>query len=271
MPDAVHQMRVSARRLRSGLKVFAPLLDAAWADRLRAELGWMASSLGQARDTEVLQERLDRHARQLDAGDDVLAAAVVDEALTAQMAQAQGEALRAVDSERYVSLLEDLVVGVRRPPLTPAADAPAGKALPRLVATAFRRLSRRVDALEMDSPSPQWHEARIAAKRARYAADAVAPVMGPAMADLAERLADTTEVLGSHQDAHVAQHALRAMVGAGTGPTEAAPPTRRATPAESFALGRLLALEEAAELADREAFLSLWPAVRKAARKAGVA
>ncbi|MEY3732900.1 MAG: hypothetical protein RL347_259, partial [Actinomycetota bacterium] len=258
LPDAVHQMRVSARRLRSGLKVFAPLLDADWADRLRTELGWMASSLGDARDTEVLKKRLDAHARDLDAGDGVRAAEVVDAVLSAQMVSAEETARAAVDSERYMALLEDLVDAARRAPMTARADAPADEALPRLVGKAYRRLARRVDDLDVDVPSTQWHEARIAAKRARYAADAVAPVIGHAMGELAERLADVTEVLGSHQDAHVAQLALRDMVAAPLDPQDA------------FALGRLMALEADAEMADRAAFLSLWPTVRKAARKAGL-
>jgi len=258
LPDAVHQMRVSARRLRSGLKVFAPLLDAGWADHLRTELGWMASSLGDARDTEVLKKRLDAHARDLDGGDGVRAAEVVDAVLSAQMVSAVTAARAAVDSERYMALLEDLVDAARRAPMTARADAPAGEVLPRLVGKAYRRLARRVDDLDVDAPSSQWHEARIAAKRARYAADAVAPVLGHANGELAERLADVTEVLGSHQDAHVAQLALREMVAAPLDPQDA------------FALGRLMALEADAEMADRAAFLALWPTVRKAARKAGL-
>ena len=258
LPDAVHQMRVSARRLRSGLKVFAPLLDEDWANRLRSELGWMASGLGLARDTEVLQERLDVHADLLDGSDAALARAVVDRALATRSLDAQAAAAGIVDSARYAGLLEDLVAGVRRPPLTARADGPAGEVLPPLVARSFRRLVRRIDALALDGPSPQWHEARIAAKRARYAADAVAPVLGRRMARLAERLADVTEVLGHHQDAHVAQQALRSMA-------QDAPPTA------AFALGRLLAIEEASERADREAFTALWPRVLTAARRARIA
>ncbi len=63
LPDgdtAVHQMRVGCRRLRSDLKTFRPVLDRRWADRLRAELGWLADALGVARDAEVLRDRL-RH------------------------------------------------------------------------------------------------------------------------------------------------------------------------------------------------------------------
>ena len=56
-PDAVHQYRVAARRLRSVLQAFEPLVDEVWARSLRAELGWIASVLSQARDREVLEER----------------------------------------------------------------------------------------------------------------------------------------------------------------------------------------------------------------------
>lgn len=258
LPDAVHQMRVSARRLRSGLAVFKPLLDQDWAQRLRAELGWMASGLGGARDTEVLLARLDAHARELDADGSARARAVIDAALAQRMETATGEVASVVDSPRYAALLDALVDGVRRPPLTEAARAPADVALPPFVAKAFRRLDRRVADLELDTPSPVWHEARISAKRARYAADAVAPVLGHDMSRLAERLADVTDVLGRHQDAHVAQATLRAL----------AP---EAAPENAFALGRLLGIEEAAEMADRHAFLDLWPEVRRAAHRAGVA
>lgn len=256
LPDSVHQMRVSARRLRSGLKVFAPLVDDVWATELRSELGWMASGLGLARDTEVLQERLDAHADLLDDGDAASAKTVVDRALATQLIDAERMTIDIVDSPRYAQLLERLVEGVRRPPLTTRANAPSAEVLPPLVARAFRRLTRRIDALAIHGPSTQWHEARIAAKRARYAADAVAPVIGRRMAHLADRLAEVTEVLGHHQDAHVAQQALRAMAD-------------DAAPAAAFALGRLLAIEQAAEMADREAFVALWPDVRKAAHRAG--
>jgi inorganic triphosphatase YgiF len=258
LPDAVHQMRVSARRLRSGLKVFEPLVDREWAEDLRAQLGWMASGLGAARDTEVLIERLDGHAARIGEPDAAHARGVIDTALAARMADAATAVSEVVDSARYAQLLETLVDGVRRPPLDPRAEQPAEEALPPLVAKAFRRLQRRVAGLEMEIPSPTWHEARIAAKRARYAADAVAPVLGRDVGRLADKLADVTEVLGSHQDAHVAQATLRELV-------------PDADPTGAFALGRLLGVEEEAEIADRRAFLDLWPSVDKAARKAGIA
>ena len=57
-PDAVHQLRVAARRMRSALATFGKLLDAGTAKPLRAELQWLAGTVGQARDTEVMRTRL---------------------------------------------------------------------------------------------------------------------------------------------------------------------------------------------------------------------
>ena len=51
-----------ARRLRSAFATFAPLLEAEESTALREELKWIASELGGIRDTEVMIERLDRHA-----------------------------------------------------------------------------------------------------------------------------------------------------------------------------------------------------------------
>ena len=57
-PEDLHQMRVSVRRMRASLKAARPLLDATWADDLRAELGWLGSALGPVRDLDVLLLRL---------------------------------------------------------------------------------------------------------------------------------------------------------------------------------------------------------------------
>ena len=43
-PDAVHDMRVAVRRLRSILRSARVMLDEGWVDRARAELDWLAGS-----------------------------------------------------------------------------------------------------------------------------------------------------------------------------------------------------------------------------------
>ena len=254
LPDAVHQMRVSARRLRSGLKAFKSLLDPEIADRLRGELAWMAASLGAARDAEVLQERLDRHADRLPERQGRLARAVIDPALESQAAAAAREAEAMLESLRYRELLVSLVAVAQRPPLSIEADQPADEVLPRLLRKATGRLDKAINRLTQDGPAEPWHEARIVAKRARYVADACAPVLGKRVQTLAARLAEVTDLLGTHHDAHVAQATLEELAAGADG---------RA----GFALGALQQVEIDAEMADRRSFSKMWPKVARAIRR----
>ena len=48
----VHQTRVAARRLRSTLRVFGDVVDAAAADELNNEVAWYAELLGRERDRD---------------------------------------------------------------------------------------------------------------------------------------------------------------------------------------------------------------------------
>ena len=257
LPDAVHQLRVAARRLRSGLQVFGPLVDSGWSETLRAELAWFAGELGLARDTEVLLERLDRAAEQLEDADAAHARSVVDPALLARVDAGETQALETLASDRYLALLSSLVEAACDPVLDPAADQPCGDALPPLVSKAFRRLHRRVGSLAPESPGDEWHSTRICAKKARYATEAVAPILGRRMHDLADSLSSVTDILGNHQDAHVAQAVLRELAGSASGE-------------RAFALGLLYEHEVTAAREDQSSFLALWPSVHKAARRARV-
>src|SRR5215831_7476824 len=57
-PDAVHQMRVATRRLRSTLRSFGQIIRPGRTRPLAAELKWLGTVLGEARDGEVLEEHL---------------------------------------------------------------------------------------------------------------------------------------------------------------------------------------------------------------------
>ncbi|RKS80016.1 CHAD domain-containing protein [Motilibacter peucedani] len=207
--DAVHQMRVSARRLRSGLRVFRPLLDREWADALRAELGWMAEELGAARDLEVLRERLEAATSWLpDSVEPLAARTLVDTTLTERFDRAREEALEALRSERYTALLDALVAAAAEPKLTEAAAEPCASALPPLVSAAWKRLAKDAKHLHLEGHDDDWHETRKAAKQVRYACDAVAPALGRPAKALAKQVTRVTELLGEHQDAAIAADVL---------------------------------------------------------------
>jgi CHAD domain-containing protein len=208
---AVHQMRVGVRRLRSDLRTFAPILERPWANALRDELGWVGHTLGGARDAEVLRARL----RQTAAADPLVpldGAGIerIDADLAARHEDALQQLDKALSSERYHALLDQLVDAANTPRLLRAAADPAALVLPGLVNRPWQRLAHGGDGvpaagqLDPDAPDEAWHAVRINAKRARYAVDAVAAVLGGDAADLARALAAVQELLGQHQDAAVA-------------------------------------------------------------------
>ena len=265
--DAVHQMRVAARRLRSGLRVFRPLLDQAWADDLRGELAWLAGELGAARDGEVLAERLavalEGLPAEVDAED---ATRLLREHLAEQHRDGEAVARAALGSERYAALLDRLVDAATAPPTTPAAEGECREVLPPLVRRAWKKLAREVSALRMAGDDDSWHDARKTAKRVRYAAEAVAPALGKPAKRFAKQVERVTEVLGQHQDAAVAADVLNHLA---TDRSRALHLPRSAAAAAKvgFALGSLHAAQRAEVRVLRADLLDIWPEVSHGAHR----
>jgi CHAD domain-containing protein len=167
------------------------------------------------------------------------------------MAAAREAALAELRSTRHVLLLTDLVEAARLPRFTKVADEPADEVFPPLVEKAWRKLARAVKKLDLDSPPEEWHRARILAKRARYAAESVAPVLGSDTKRLGEALERITDLLGDQHDAAVAAERLRDLADRPDvdGPT-------------GYALGLLHGIELDREREDRERFPDVWREVK---------
>jgi CHAD domain-containing protein len=138
--------------------------------------------------------------------------ATVTEYLAPRVASARRAALRALDSPRYLALLDDLDALIASPPDERAAASPAWT-LRADVARAYRRLRRAARIAEGLADGPELdtalHETRKAAKRARYAADAVVPSAGQPAERFAARMQALQSVLGDHHDTVVARAAIR--------------------------------------------------------------
>jgi CHAD domain-containing protein len=215
-PDAVHQMRVAARRMRSALQAFGRVIDREETRELVAELRWVAGELGGARDTEVMAERF---AALLTEVPDELKLGPIEAAVTRSFARRQAEARRvglaALDSERYLALHDRIDALFANPPLTPRARRKTRRELPQSVRRAYRRVeSRMVEAQSQPAGGgrdPALHETRKAAKRLRYAIEAVGPTLGKPAARLRKRLKSVQDLLGEHQDAVVSRPVLREL------------------------------------------------------------
>ncbi len=245
-PEAVHQARVATRRLRSDLRTFRTLLDEHWSDGLRDELRWLGDVLGVVRDADVMLERLSSHIEELEPVDRSAADHLLDD-LREQRARGVAQLLDALRSERYDTVLDHLVLAARRPRLLLRVDDEDDRDVLRaLVRKPWDQLARAVHALPDEPTDTALHEVRIKVKRARYAAEAIAPAIGKPARSFARALVALQDVLGDHQDAVVASEWLRRAA--------ASAPNGE----QGFAAGLLAARERAAIVAGRESWRDVW-------------
>ncbi|MCC7428624.1 MAG: CHAD domain-containing protein [Alphaproteobacteria bacterium] len=218
-PEGIHQTRVAIRRLRSALALFANALGPDSVARLRAELKWLAASLGPARDWDVfVTETLPA----------VQAALEHDPRLERLHAPAEAarkaayrRARAALTGRRAARLLGALKgAGERRPwrrhlqgEGLALLDAPlASFALDTLDGRLkrVRKLGRKFDERRIE----ELHLLRLRAKRLRYAAEFFAPLFPDhAPRKFLRRIAALQDALGHMQDAATAE-ALLATIAA---------------------------------------------------------
>ena len=125
-PDAVHQMRVATRRMRSALQAYGKIIDRSATRELTEELKWLAGVLGDDRDLEVLHARFTHAVQGLP---DELVVGPVQARLTRYFAGREADArtalIAALDSDRYLALLTAVDRLLATPPLTRLARATA--------------------------------------------------------------------------------------------------------------------------------------------------
>ena len=255
-PEDLHQFRVAARRLRSDLRTFGPLLDPTWSTRLRDEIRWLDTTVGAVRDADVLRARLEARCEQLPAADAPAGRRLLG-LLDEEATQAREAMVTMLSSDRYVALLDALVAAAAAPMITPDAlddgdDGPRAtrNSIAGLVRKPWRHLRRAADALTPESDDDALHRVRILAKRCRYGADAAVTVFGDDARRFAEAVADVQTVLGEHQDTVIAEAWLRA--------------TAKTMPSARLAAGSLIALEWPDRARAREQFPKVW---RKASKR----
>jgi CHAD domain-containing protein len=217
-PDAVHQMRVSARRMRAALRAYRRVIDDAATRDLVEELRWLGQQLADARDSEVIAERLSRAVESLP---EELVLGPVTRQLTRTMQRRRADgreiALAALDSDRYLRLHDAVDQLLADPPLARRAYRSARRELATHVAREWRRTANRMARAQAGSDGEErdraLHEARKAAKRLRYAVEVAEPSGGKRATRLRRVLKKLASVLGTHQDAVVARPMIRELAG----------------------------------------------------------
>ena len=211
-PDAVHQMRVTTRKLRSLLRDAQDSFGSTDSEWVQAELRELAAVLGVARDAEVLGER---YQRQLDSLVPELVRGRIRERLVKGAHRRYQTGLRrsliAMRSQRYLRLLDTLDSLVAEVAVPVAGEEPA----PVTIDTAYKKVRKAAkaaaEAEQADAPTEEGgehagdealHRIRKRAKRLRYTAAATG----------ADKVAEQAKViqtlLGDHQDSVVSREHL---------------------------------------------------------------
>ena len=182
---------------------------------MAAELQWLGSVLGQERDAEV-QAGLREHVGAT--ATDVLIGPVqarIQAHVAKAAASSHAAVVAALNSDRYVALLDALDALIASPQAGPQASRPARRVLRRAVRRCYRRTRRRMRAALTEPPGPvrdtALHAARKAAKRTRYAAETAIPVCGPAAGRFARQMKKVQSVLGDYQDTVVGRQLMRQL------------------------------------------------------------
>ncbi|WBV42110.1 CHAD domain-containing protein [Pseudoroseomonas cervicalis] len=245
-PTAVHQMRVAARRLRSCLKLFRPLLDSPELRALEAGLRDLARALGAAREWDVF---LSGMAVELGAalGTEPRWTRLLRRAEERRLAAYAGLAalLRGPEFRALIwrAMREALLPSAAAAPATPLRAAARA-----ILARRRRKLMKRGAAIATLSDEA-LHALRLEAKRLRYAAELFAPLWpGKASRRYIKRLSALQEALGLSNDGVTARALMRAL-----GEREAA---LQAAPAWAVGLAEGWAL--AASRGMRQAALESW-------------
>ncbi len=245
-PEDLHQLRVATRRLRAFIRAARPLLAPGPTEELRAEIAWLGSVLGPVRDLDVLVEHVSGELVHLGGAED--AAGLVAE-LEERRAAARTVLLEAMAVPRYFALL-DRAMGFADDPPRNSSD----ETLAAIWWAEAKRLRRAVDALGDDPSDADLHAVRIRVKRARYAAELASHELGKHGAQYVSRAKAAQDVLGSHQDAFVAEEEIMRWASARPG-------------VEAVAL-RLVEFERARRVEARAAWPAAWERLHKAARRA---
>lgn len=236
-PEALHDMRVSSRRLRAAQGLFEDYLPSS-CGAIRRGMKRIGRVLGAVRDCDVQLG----HIREWEKEAGVTETHAFD-ALTSLLLRrrerARARMLSVLDSSQYERFVGRCTGTLRKgpPARSPASKIPAVAAAPDLIARRYRKVRKAGDPLAslrsaaaLDAPEvPQGlHALRIHCKRLRYALEFHSPIYGKPADSMIETLVRLQDLLGEHQDLQVTRRHIDELV-RGRG--------RRLPPEAIFALG----------------------------------
>lgn len=204
-PEAVHQVRVGARRLRSSLSTFRPVVQDDRYEQVKGELKWLAKAFDQARNLDVFADDVLQPAACMEAKPGGLEA--LADSVAAAREAARKHACDTAASDRFRALMIEATGWAETGAwlACEAACEPARAFAERTLDKRLKKVLRRGKRLDKAGDAGR-HELRIQAKKLRYAAEGFAGLYGEKkVARLVERLKALQDALGELNDIATAE------------------------------------------------------------------
>lgn len=215
-PEAVHQMRVAMRRLRSAMTLFRSLIAGQQSESLVAEIKWATGMLGEARDLDVFLSEVIGPVRAAFPLDDGLIA--LEKEISDRRQTAYRQATEAVTSPRFAQLTLNIAAwledGMWLHPTDPVQASALARPLMTFAAETLdarkakvRKRGRHFATLDAE----HRHAVRIDVKKLRYAVEFFGSLWPrKKRTSFSKALASLQESLGSLNDIAVAHTLLQA-------------------------------------------------------------
>ncbi|MDL2335983.1 MAG: CHAD domain-containing protein [Chloroflexota bacterium] len=205
-PQAIKQMRVATRRMRTAWRVFGSAFKKGARRRYVAELRRVADALGEVRDLDVLRNALPPQ--------DVLAP--LAETWRERRAQAHARLVALIDDLAYAKFVGDYLIFTADAGAALAqVDVPEtlAAAAPARIAAGADEMRAAADTALAGGDEIAWHALRRGARRLRYTVESLREGIGEATAaDAIARLVRVQDALGAMNDAAVAAHEVEAWL-----------------------------------------------------------
>lgn len=198
--EPIHQLRVTARRLRASLDLFGGVIHATYSRIIERDLTWMAQAAGGAREREISAAIFRRRASKLDPTLAESLAAVYT-TLLSERSLKMHDLQSVVGSKRYRALLARLE-NPRVRKVYPASLLGAEAA--SMLRPIARSVARAGAALDESSTPRTIHRLRVRVKRLRYAVELLSALGGKRSRRLLSRLEVLQDLLGDLNDLSVA-------------------------------------------------------------------
>jgi CHAD domain-containing protein len=206
-PEALHQLRVSLRRLRTALGQFAPALDLPTTVN-GSRIAAVARRTGLCRDLDVLRLRLEDTLLPRLPQQERQALVGAMKRLDHDRVQAFETLQEALRSGRYLKLLARLHKWQQRPRFTPLGLLPLAPWLPAWQAPFTVGLFLHPGWWEQDPASELLHDLRKRIKGARYALEPLEAWCPPPLLEWLEELRQAQSHLGELHDLQVLEQTL---------------------------------------------------------------